>query len=232
MVREQRNSNIEGLRIIAMSFIVMGHFIAQSGYSDQFLSINSFILKCLGSGSRIAVNIFLLISVWYMVDSCFQAKKILKTYAQVWLFSAPLTLIALSVDVQNISIKAAAQGFFPFIGRGLWFASAYITLILFKPFLDMILQWEKRQRSLFVILLLFFISFVSTLPDMQNAYVCDSMWFLVVYLTVGDFKRRSLAMAGKASLYLISGGGSVFAPCDIIFFRNILCRTLCGISHT
>ena len=140
-----RNSNIELLRIVAMFFIVSGHFISQSGNIEYSFSINDFILVFLGSASRIAVNVFLIVGVWYMVDSTFSAERILKLYIQVVTYSLPITVIMLFLNRENVSIKDFVRGFLPFWGRGLWFASAYITLMLFKPFLDKILCWSKKE---------------------------------------------------------------------------------------
>ena len=184
-----RNSNIEILRIIAMFFIVAGHFISQSGNMEYSFCINDYILVFLGSASRIAVNIFLIIGVWYMINSKFSADRILKLYIQVVTYSLPITALMLFLNRENVSVKDFARGFLPFLGRGLWFASAYITLMLFKPFLDKILTWEKRQLGIFVVLQLIFISFVSTLPDVQEGYVIDSVWFLTVYLLIGYIKK-------------------------------------------
>lgn len=204
-----RNSNIELLRIIAMSFIVAGHFIFQSGNIVYSFCLNDFILVFLGSASRIAVNIFLIVGVWYMVDSKFSAERILKLYIQVISYSVPITIIMLFLNRENVSVKDFARGFLPFWGRGLWFASAYITLMLFKPLLDKILDWGKKELGVFVGLMFVFISFVSTLPDVQEGYVVDSVWFLVVYLFVGYIKKYPLPIKPSNWLNaLLAGGGT------------------------
>lgn len=204
-----RNSNIELLRIIAMFFIVAGHFIAQSGDIVYSFCVNDYILIFLGSASRIAVNVFLIVGVWYMVDSKFSAERILKLYIQVITYSVPITIIMLLLNRENVSVKDFARGFLPFWGRGLWFASAYITLMLFKPFLDKILDWGKKELGIFVGLMFLFISFVSTLPDVQEGYVVDSVWFLVVYLFVGYKKKYPFHIKTPNRLNaLLAGGGT------------------------
>lgn len=204
-----RNSNIELLRIIAMFFIVAGHFILQSGDVVYSFCINDYILIFLGSASRIAVNVFLIIGVWYMVDSCFSAERILKLYIQVITYSVPITIIMLFLNKENVSAKDFARGILPFWGRGLWFASAYITLMLFKPLLDKILEWSKRELGCLVGLLLVFISLVSTFPDVQEGYVIDSVWFLVVYLFVGYIKKHPFKMVIPNWINIfLSGGGT------------------------
>lgn len=202
-----RNSNIELLRIVAMFFIVSGHFIGQSGDVIYSLSINDFLLAFLGSGARIAVNIFLIIGVWYMVDSKFSAERILKMYLQVLIYSVPITVAMFFVNRANVPMKDFARGFLPFWGRGLWFASAYITLMFMKPCLDKILTWDKKQVGLFLVLLFIFVSFVCTLPDEQKSYVIDSIWFWIVYLFIGYIKKYQLVKVIPNWFAGIFGGG-------------------------
>lgn len=187
--KKARNSNIELVRIFSMFFIVSGHFISQSGNIEYSFCVNDYLLVFIGSASRIAVNVFLIISVWYMVDLKFSVERIMKLYIQLVTYSVPITALMLILNRENVSIKDFARGFLPFWGRGLWFVSAYITLMLFKPLLDKILSWSKKELSLLVTLLFVFISFVSTLPDNQSGYVIDSVWFLVVYILVGYIKN-------------------------------------------
>ena len=218
-----RNSNIELLRIIAMFFIVSGHFISQAGNIDYSFCVNDYILVFLGSASRLAVNVFLIVGVWFMVDSKFSADRILKLYIQVITYSLPITVAMLFLNRDYVSVKDFARGFFPFLGRGLWFASAYITLMLFKPFLDKILGWSKKELGVFVGLLFVFISFVSTLPDVQEGYVIDSVWFLAVYLVVGYIKRYPFKITAPNWICAILSGG-VHDPDDLYIFGKVFSR--------
>ena len=231
-----RNSNIELLRIIVMFFIVAGHFISQSGDIVYSFCANDYMLVFLGSASRIAVNVFLIVGVWYMVDSKFSVDRVLKLYIQVITYSIPITFIMLFLNQENVSVKDFARGFLPFWGRGLWFASAYITLMLFKPFLDKVLNWSKKELGLLVGLLFVFISLVSTFPDVQEGYVVDCVWFLVVYLFVGYIKKYPIKTIFPNWINaILRGGGYVILTVCIFMGRcfpdgNMLIRTLARLS--
>ena len=82
-----------------------------------------------------------------MIDSKFLAECILKLYIQVITYSVPITIIMLFLNRENVSIKESGTWVFAVLGRGLWFASAYITLMLFKPLLDKILHWSKKNLA-------------------------------------------------------------------------------------
>ena len=71
----QRQSNIELLMIFAIIMVVMEHFIRQSSLLASATEANGIINAFLGSGGRIAVNIFLLIGSWFMVDTTIRPIK-------------------------------------------------------------------------------------------------------------------------------------------------------------
>ena len=65
---KQRKSNYELLRILSMLLIVAGHLVEQSGLL-AYDNPNLFIACLLGSASRVAVNLFLILGCWFLVVS-------------------------------------------------------------------------------------------------------------------------------------------------------------------
>ena len=88
-----RQSNWELLRIVAMLMIVAGHFFQQSGFIRSASAADYWFSIFAGSGSRIAVNMFLMLGCWFMVDTKFKAHRIIKLYLNVWCFTVPLTIL-------------------------------------------------------------------------------------------------------------------------------------------
>lgn len=215
-----RNSNIELLRILAMCMIVCGHFIGQSGLHITGETPNAFVLLLMGSGARIATNVFLLVGVWFMLEAKFSAERILKMYGQVIFYCWPLTLISVIFWGDLCSMKDIARGVLPFLGRALWFASSYILLLLFAPLLNKILAWEKKTLAHFVFLLLFTVSFISTLPDRQDSFVLDTLWFPVVYLTLGYVKKYPWRIPFDNCLKLFGGGGIYFFLVTFVYLSK------------
>ena len=95
----QRQSNIELLRIFAILMVVMGHFIRQSGLLESETGINSTVNVLFGSGGRIAVNVFLLIGSWFMVDSTFRPGKALRLYLETVFYCIPITLLMICLGI-------------------------------------------------------------------------------------------------------------------------------------
>lgn len=90
----KRNSNFELLRIFCMIFIVFGHLFGQGIGLDNLSVPNSIFAHSVGSFSRIAVNLFVMISAWFMMEKEFKAERVLKIYAQTWSYSVGLTFLS------------------------------------------------------------------------------------------------------------------------------------------
>lgn len=207
-MRCKRNSNIECLRIISMMMIVIGHYVGQNSVETWNVSLNDVILFLLSSGSRIAVNVFLIIGVYFMLDTKFKAERITSIYGQTIFYTYSLTIVSLFFNESQISVKAFLRGIIPFWGRALWFVSAYITLMFFAPYLNQIIHsCNKKKLRILVILCILFVSFVSTLPNEQSGYLCDSIWFLIVYIIIGYLKKyKAFEKENKIILLLVGSG--------------------------
>ena len=86
--KKERRSGLELLRIIAMLLIVFGHFCSQSDVM-KFIephSATAVIVAILGNASRVSVNLFLIVAVWFMVGRDFKAERLIKTWVTVFLW--------------------------------------------------------------------------------------------------------------------------------------------------
>lgn len=97
-LKTQRNSNIELLRIIAMLMIVAHHYVTDS-LPSYYLSDgpNKWLSELLYSYGKTGVNIFVLITGYYMVNMSFSIKRPLKIIGQVWFYSAMTLLVCLMI---------------------------------------------------------------------------------------------------------------------------------------
>lgn len=112
----KRISNIELLRIIAMIMIIMHHFALhgcsqlQRGYTFNTVVIDVFIL-----GGKVGVDLFILISGYFMVDSKITMRKILKFVGQVWFYSISIFSLFYIIITPNagLSYLDGVHFFFP-----------------------------------------------------------------------------------------------------------------------
>ena len=180
-----RQSNLELLRIIGILMIVMMHFCSQGGIAAN----GSLPIALLTSGGRIAVNLFLLIGCWFMVDTSFRPERVVKLYLQVAFYSIPITLLMLVLGEAG-GFRNVLQGLVPFFGRSVWFASAYISLIFLSPFLNKVFLLPLYALRKLVLLLSVLFVIVSTIPNFSPVdYIADFTWFCVIYIFTGWAKR-------------------------------------------
>lgn len=189
---QARASGIELCRVLAMLMIVTGHFVGQGGLASAHA--DSTCLQLFGSGARWAVNLFLVIGCWFMVDYKFKAERIARLYLTVLFYAVPLTILA--VVLGNPTTKDVLRGLTPFFGRPLWFVSAYISLALVAPWLKSAFRLTRRSLGILVAMLTVIMPGICTLPDPQMCYVVDVCYFLFVFVLLG-FLKPLLASSGK-----------------------------------
>ena len=75
----QRQSNIELLRVISMFWVLLGHYYVLSEYSTvDTISFNWIGMQFLGAWSKVAVDIFVIITGYFLVNQNFRWNKVLK----------------------------------------------------------------------------------------------------------------------------------------------------------
>ena len=183
--KKSRNSNIEMLRILCMAFIIMGHFIEQTGAVTQSSSMVISVL--LGSGLRIAVNIFVLIGTWFMIDRKFNAARILKLYGNIWFYTVAVSLMLLVF--YKVSLTNLVRNFFPFVGGALWYGSAYIALMLLAPLLNCILKIDKDKLQISLVALFLLVCVETMIRPMIDDWMSWILWFSYLYICVGYYKK-------------------------------------------
>ena len=83
-MQKVRQSNMELLRIIAMTMIILGHFLGQGGVLENTSGLPYAVAFLLSQGGRISVNLFLMIGCWFMCDSPFRASKVLRLWGEAF----------------------------------------------------------------------------------------------------------------------------------------------------
>lgn len=187
--------------------VVMEHFIRQSALLQSATETNGIINSFLGSGGRIAVNIFLLIGSWFMVDSTFRPGKALRLYFTTAFYCIPITLFMLCLGVAG-DARNVLQGLLPFFGRPVWFATAYISLILIAPFLNAAFLLPPKRQAWLVGTLFMLFCVVSTIPSFSSIdYIADLSWFCVVYVIVGCIKKSEILTKARINRWIYAASG-------------------------
>lgn len=152
-----RNSNIELIRIIAMTFIVWGHILGHG--LDGNLSITNSIYPF----TVIGVNLFVLITGYFGIN--FKWKSLINLVG-ITIFYYLISLICSIVffhetivpyKIINLFLPISHNGYY-------WFISAYIFLFLLSPIFSIALKNISNRQLLIFIAILTYIN-------------CASGWF-------------------------------------------------------
>lgn len=189
--KNQRNSNLELLRILAMIFIVVFH-LARHGFDGvPFLlsNPNSTFLYFFGTLGKLGVDIFIIISAYFMVKQRFTIRKLLILGGEVYFYSI-LCLIIFTLfltPLTPISAQDILKSILP-ISHGYWFIADYIVLMLLSPFLNIAIH--KLSKSDFLKLLLLVLILWTVFPTFTGECfgICEMIFFFVLYL-IGGFIR-------------------------------------------
>ena len=167
-MNKERDSGIELLRIISMMMVIgvhlwlYGKYFSASQQVGGIVASSALLFKLF---FRSAVNIFIIISGFFTVKSSFDLKKsysrVLKIFLSVFFYSVVFSIITLCLGpdtrealgitrpVYTIWLKM----FFPITTQTWYFITDYILLMLFAPFLNIVLQkLTKKQYQVLLLL--------------------------------------------------------------------------------
>lgn len=137
---KQRDMNFELLRIIAMLFIIALHYIAHSRIVEKIevYSLNYIFMDAVRALSIISVNLYVLITGYYMIQSKIKIKKVIYIWI-LTLFYSIIMLIASIMLGRRPQIVTMIKSFLPFSAGIYWFVTAYLALYILTPFINKLL---------------------------------------------------------------------------------------------
>lgn len=215
-----RQANFELLRIVSMLMVVSLHYLSKGGallsFQETFTG-NTYLAYFLESCSVVAVNVFILLSGYFMVKAPFKTNKIVGLIGQVMFYSLGISSLLLATGLlPKYGFYNFINDIFPIQMEHYWFITAYILLYLFMPLLNKALtSMNQKNLKYLIILLLVFFSLPKTVLPIQvtidhKGY--DVVWFLCVYLIaayirlfgISFFKDRKKATLTYGILVMLS----------------------------
>lgn len=215
-----RASNFELLRIISMMLIVMHHFSVHGGYvfNETVYTFNRGWVQILSGGGRLGVDIFILISGYFLSQSEYKPRKLVKLVLQVTECAIFCVLVLfITGEIQFVSIGEAVQvlkkAILPIPYEQYWFATTYFILYLFSPYLNRLIK--SMDKAMHLKLILSGVVIWSIFPTLLNAsFDFDYVgWFIILYmiaaylrlypLNIRNLKRKSMLLAAGSYLLLL-----------------------------
>lgn len=184
---KERNSNIELLRIVLMIMIICLHYMngGMGGALKYTLerSINYYLIRFLESLFIIAVNGFVLITGFCMINKkCVNINKIIRLIMEMTIYNIIIYTVFLIIGRADISIKQIIKECVPLVfNNGYWFFKIYICLYMLIPFINSyLIKLEKdKYKKLLLIMFLLFSVWDSIIP---NKIITDSGYGIVNFI--------------------------------------------------
>lgn len=202
MTLQQRKSNIELLRIIAMGMIVIYHIFIHGIAPTEILPQT--ILSILYIPVIFGVNIFVIISGYFGIRLSW------KSFLSLMWIIAFYKLFHLCCDTFFLNIEHPIyewilKPFCGFVSGGGWFIDIYVLLMLISPLLNKLLSTLNRHdyRAGLGILLLFDIGYGFFLNRHFNASGYSLLHFILLYYIGNLLQKKHLINLYK------SGGGDL-----------------------
>lgn len=186
VLKKQRDSNIELLRLIAMFLVLIVHadfFSLGAPSHEETLSapLNAFARYFFESLSIVCVNIFILISGWFSIKP--SKKSFCNFIFQCIFFLIGIYVLMLILGLTSLSVKGVAGCLV--LLKWNWFIKAYIGLYIISPILNSFV--ETIDRKTFERTLLSFFVFQTIYAWISGAAVFfedgySTMSFIGLYL--------------------------------------------------
>lgn len=206
---KQRNSNLELYRIIVMLLIVAHHYVVNSGLMDVMredpFSGKSLFLYWFGMWGKIGINCFVLITGYFMCQSCITVRKFLKLLLQIVFYKIVIYAIFVLSGYEALSLKGLLK-LSPITGVSNDFVGCFLLFYLCIPFLNILINnLTKRQHQLLLALSLTIYTLMGSVPKfyVEMNYVT---WFCILYFIAsyirfyGLFPQFGYRTWGKFSL--------------------------------
>lgn len=195
-----RMANLELLRCIAMMMVVVLHFLGKGNLlgeltEKQLGSVHT-AAWLLESFCIVAVNLYMLISGYFLSTSSFKLSRLLKLWLQIWVYSVGVGILAYALGIcpeSEFGIHYLLTLMLPISMEHYWFMTAYVFLYLLLPLIDRtVREMSKGQMQAALGLLLFvFCILKSCLPVRleMDGQGYDFLWYLCVFLTAAYIRR-------------------------------------------
>ena len=108
--RQKRSSNFELLRILTMLCIIAHHYVVNSGITEKItqsnvLQWNSVFALIFGWGGKTGINVFVLITGYFMCKSKISLKKFLGIFFEIEFYEIVFYVFFISVGYESFSLK-------------------------------------------------------------------------------------------------------------------------------
>ena len=212
----KRNSGIELLRVVLMLMIILGHLFCHTGIRTEYALFEAEWLFMWGVQTITvsAVNCFVLIMGFFMIDSEFKTTKAAQLWGKVWFYSITIFVILTAAKLSPFTTNNLLDAVFPVLRGEYWFFTCYILLYLLVPFLNAGVHGMSERTlkySLGIILAFFYIMpvFAAVFHQYDPEEGMSILGFMTLYFVGAAIKKLRVNLSPLACILGLLGNSVV-----------------------
>lgn len=202
--RDKRQSNIELFRIISILLIIMHHIMYHGGaqFDAGVISVNRLWNQLNYYAGHAGLDAFIMISGYFMVQSNrLNLARIAKMWLQMLFYSVVIYFLAVFCFGFPLEGRYVLIAFTPFISQGWPFASSYLAMCIFAPFVSILLRKLSKKQYRLLLLVIFIMWVVIPTISTSDAEGNYLTWMLSLYAIGAYIKLYPDDFTGKAKTY-------------------------------
>lgn len=242
--KKEREIGFELLRILAMFFIICVHFLTHGGMLWNVTTAykQDIFAKALSRVCSVCVNLFVLITGYFLGSGKVKYKKLIPLWLQVFFYSVVIYIIFCLVGEQAFNFRTFIKMCLPILTSQYWFFTTYFFLFLIAPFLcAMVNNITKKQHillSLSIIILTLIVTERNLIKFINFTDGYNLFWFICLFILGSCLRKVDVHIKWWGYLILLaticllvvferlSTGYSSFAAivmsiCFFYLFKNI-----------
>ncbi|MET3548178.1 surface polysaccharide O-acyltransferase-like enzyme [Paenibacillus favisporus] len=197
-VIKTRDSNFELLRIISMFMIVvlhMGTFGFQKAIdlNTGLSEYNQFIYHFLRSLSIISVNIYVLISAYFLSKSKVKGNKVIRLFLETSFFCTTMFILNVLFNKTVFNAHTLKESLLAVIFREYWFVTVFLVLIVLSPYINKLIDVLSRKEYTTLLCIFFVLTsiwgFYESITELGVNRGYSLIFFIFLYLLGGYIRR-------------------------------------------
>lgn len=193
--KNKRNYGIDLYKIFAMYMIVIFHILHQGGIissSKEINTVNYIVSYTILVLVQTGVNCFALASGFVMINTKYKFSRAINLWLQVFFYCIVIAVVFILFVPGTNAIKEIVKSFFPVTLKQYWYFTGYFILLLFMPFINIVIKSiSKKQYQLLVALLMGIFS-IGTITKLPFTYEIPlgaglTFWWLAILYVVGGY---------------------------------------------
>ena len=218
--KNNRSSNLEALRIISIIMIIMHHYAIYSGFEfENTITVNRVVINIWQMFGKLGVCLFIIISGYFYDKSKFKLKKLVRLLLQIFTYSIIGLIIGIVTHSEKMSFINIVKSILPTTFGLYWFASCYVLIYIFTPFLKKIVEnISKREFKIILTLMIIIWGTIAFVPRTRT-FFNEFIWLIVIYFIGAYIKKYNFNFLKSNKLRII-------LMMIIIFIMNVVMLAL------